>query len=107
LLVVKVSALKNNALEQAVKSKLDLEPIYDRDFDDNVDASGCKSNDALDQGINCDSAIVNEMVNPASERIDLEVNTIAQPKEKVLEEFLKEVSDNDVAFINLSEGQLL
>ncbi|WP_288999627.1 hypothetical protein [uncultured Psychrobacter sp.] len=98
---------KNNALEQAIKSKLDLEPIYDRDYDDNVDASGCKSNDALDQGIQCDSAIVNEMVSPANERIDLKVNTITQPKEKVLEEFLKEVTNNDVAFINLSEGQQL
>ena len=98
---------KNNALEQAIKSKLDLEPIYDRDYDDNVDASGCKSNDALDQGIQCDSAIVNEMVSPANERIDLKVNTITQPKEKVLEEFLKEVANNDVAFINLSEGQQL
>lgn len=98
---------KNNALEQAIKSKLDLEPIYDRDYDDNVDASGCKSNDALDQGIQCDSAIVNEMVSPANERIDLKVNTINQPKEKVLEEFLKEVANNDVAFINLSEGQQL
>ncbi|WP_201611726.1 DUF11 domain-containing protein [Psychrobacter submarinus] len=98
---------KNNALEQAIKSKLDLEPIYDRDYDDNVDASGCKSNDALDQGIQCDSAIVNEMVSPANERIDLKVNTVVQPKEKVLEEFLKEVTNNDVAFINLSEGQQL
>ncbi|WP_238063926.1 SdrD B-like domain-containing protein [Psychrobacter sp. Ps3] len=98
---------KNNALEQAIKSKLDLEPIYDRDYDDNVDASGCKSNDALDQGIQCDSAIVNEMVSPANERIDLKVNTITQPKGKVLEEFLKEVANNDVAFINLSEGQQL
>ncbi|WP_298738449.1 hypothetical protein [uncultured Psychrobacter sp.] len=98
---------KNNALEQAIKSKLDLEPIYDRDYDDNVDASGCKSNDALDQGIQCDSAIVNEMVSPANERIDLKVNTINQPKEKILEEFLKEVANNDVAFINLSEGQQL
>ncbi|MDN5619894.1 MAG: hypothetical protein L0G63_05305 [Psychrobacter sp.] len=98
---------KNNALEQAIKSKLDLEPIYDRDYDDNVDASGCKSNDALDQGIQCDSAIVNEMVSPAKERMDLKVNTITQPKEKVLEEFLKEVANNDVAFINLSEGQQL
>lgn len=98
---------KNNALEQAIKSKLDLEPIYDRDYDDNVDASGCKSNDALDQGIQCDSAIVNEMVSPANERIDLKVNTITQPKEKVLEEFLKEVANNDVDFINLSEGQQL
>nr|WP_289055773.1 hypothetical protein [uncultured Psychrobacter sp.] len=98
---------KNNALEQAIKSKLDLEPIYDRDYDDNVDASGCKSNDALDQGIQCDSAIVNEMVSPDNERIDLKVNTITQPKEKVLEEFLKEVANNDVAFINLSDGQQL
>ncbi|WP_201585529.1 DUF11 domain-containing protein [Psychrobacter sp. HII-4] len=98
---------KNNALEQAIKSKLDLEPIYDRDYDDNVDASGCKSNDVLEQSIQCDSAIVNEMVSPANERIDLKVNTITQPKEKVLEEFLKEVANNDIAFINLSEGQQL
>ncbi|WP_227697455.1 DUF11 domain-containing protein [Psychrobacter celer] len=103
----KTISAKNNALEAAVKNKLALEPIYDRDDDDNVDASGCKSNDALDQGIQCDSAIVNEMVSPANERIDLKVNTINQPKEKVLEEFLKEVANNDVAFINLSEGQQL
>jgi len=98
---------KNDRLEQAVKSELTLEPDYNRDNKDNIDASGCKSNDALDQGIQCDSAIVNEMVSPANERIDLKVNTITQPKEKVLEEFLKEVANNDVAFINLSEGQQL
>nr|WP_317199027.1 hypothetical protein [uncultured Psychrobacter sp.] len=98
---------KNNTLEQAVKSKLDLEPIYDRDYTDNVDASGCKSNDVLDQSIKCDSAIVTELVKPGAERVNMDVTKVVQPKEKVLEEYLKEVANNDVAFINLSSGQQL
>ncbi|WP_299187451.1 hypothetical protein [uncultured Psychrobacter sp.] len=98
---------KNDALEQAVKSELTLEPDYDLDNDDNVDASGCKSNDELDRGIQCDSAIVADMVNPIDERTTLTVNTIAPPKQKELEEYLKKVADNEVAFINLSAGQQL
>lgn len=97
---------KNNALEQAIKSELDLEPIYNRDYKDNVDASGCKSNDALDQGIQCDSAIVNNMVSSAN-RIDMTITKVAQPQPRVLEEYLKEVATNEVAFINLNEGQQL
>ncbi len=100
-------SVKNTALEQAVKSKLDLEPIYDRDYKDNVEASGCKSNDVLDRGISCDSAIVTDVLTPSAERIDLVVNKIAAPKEKPLEEYLKEVPNNDVAFINLKDGQQL
>lgn len=98
---------KNDSLEQAVKTELVLEPDYNRDNKDNVDASGCKSNDVLDAGIQCDSAIVNEMVKPAANRVDMAVTTITPPLEKELEEYLKEVSSNDVAFINLSEGQQL
>ncbi|WP_201624223.1 SdrD B-like domain-containing protein [Psychrobacter immobilis] len=98
---------KNDSLEQAVKTELVLEPDYNRDNKDNVDASGCKSNDVLDAGIQCDSAIVNEMVKPAANRVDMAVKTIAPPLEKELEEYLKDVSSNDVAFINLSEGQQL
>ncbi|WP_298872419.1 SdrD B-like domain-containing protein [uncultured Psychrobacter sp.] len=98
---------KNDSLEQAVKTELVLEPDYNRDNKDNVDASGCKSNDVLDAGIQCDSAIVNEMVKPAANRVDMTVTTIAPPLEKELEEYLKDVSSNDVAFINLSEGQQL
>ena len=98
---------KNDSLEQAVKSELVLEPDYNRDNKDNVDASGCKSNDFLDQGINCDTAIVNEMVNPAANRVDIAINTIAPPVEKELEEYLKDVASNEVSFINLSEGQQL
>ena len=98
---------KNDSLEQAVKAELVLEPDYNRDNKDNVDASGCKSNDVLDAGIQCDSAIVNEMVKPAANRVDMAVTTIAPPVEKELEEYLKDVSSNDVAFINLSEGQQL
>lgn len=98
---------KNDSLEQAVKTELVLEPDYNRDNKDNVDASGCKSNDVLDAGIQCDSAIVNEMVKPAANHVDMTVTTIAPPVEKELEEYLKDVSSNDVAFINLSEGQQL
>ena len=98
---------KNDRLEQAVKSELTLDPDYNRDDKDNVDASGCKSNDSLDIGIQCDSAIVNEMVNPAANRIDMAVTTVAPPVEKELEEYLKEVANNNVAFINLDEGQQL
>ncbi|MDE4453691.1 SdrD B-like domain-containing protein [Psychrobacter sp. DAB_AL62B] len=98
---------KNDRLEQAVTSELILEPDYNRDNKDNVDASGCKSNDVLDAGIQCDSAIVNEMVNPSANRIDMAVTKVAPPVEKELEEYLKEVVTNDVTFINLSEGQQL
>ena len=98
---------KNDRLEQAVKSELILEPDYNRDNKDNVDASGCKSNDVLDAGIQCDSAIVNEMVNSSANRIDMAVTKVAPPLEKELEEYLKEVASNDVSFINLSDGQQL
>src|SRR5690606_1240385 len=98
---------KNDSLEQAVKSELVLEPDYNHDNKDNVNASGCKSNDVLDAGIQCDSAIVNEMVEPTANRVDMAVTTIAPPVEKELEEYLKDVSSNNVAFINLSEGQQL
>ncbi len=98
---------KNDTLEQAVKTELTLEPDYNRDYNDNVDASGCNINGDLDLGSNCDSAIVNEMINPAANRVDLTVTTVAPPVEKELEEYLKEVANNDVAFINLNEGQQL
>ncbi len=47
------------------------------------------------------------MVKPAANHVDMTVTTIAPPLEKELEEYLKDVSSNDVAFINLSEGQQL
>ncbi|MGB6927004.1 SdrD B-like domain-containing protein [Psychrobacter sp.] len=98
---------KNGSLEQAVKTELTLDPDYNRDYDDNVDASGCNINGDLDLGSNCDSAIVNEIINPAANRVDMTVTTVAPPVEKELEEYLKEVANNDVTFINLNEGQQL
>ncbi|MFC6382433.1 SdrD B-like domain-containing protein [Psychrobacter glacincola] len=103
----KTISAKNDTLEQAVKSELVLEPDYDRDNNDNVDASGCKSNDFLDQGIHCDSAIVTEMANPTANRVDMAISTIAPPVEKELEEYLKDVANNNVTFINMGEGQQL
>ena len=97
---------KNDTLEQAVKTELTLEPDYNRDYNDNVDANGCNINGDLDLGSNCDSAIVNEMVNPAA-NVNMEVTTVAPPVEKVLEEYLKEVANNNVTFINMSAGQQL
>lgn len=98
---------KNDTLEQAVKTALTLEPNYDADTTDNVDASGCNINGDLDLGNNCDSAIVNDMIGDATNRVDMVVTTVAPPVEKELEEYLKEVANNDVSFINLSEGQQL
>ena len=98
---------KNDTLEQAVKTVLTLEPNYDADTTDNVDASGCNINGDLDLGNNCDSAIVNDMIGDATNRVDMAVTTVAPPVEKELEEYLKEVANNDVSFINLSEGQQL
>ncbi|SJN36840.1 SdrD B-like domain-containing protein [Psychrobacter sp. JB385] len=98
---------KNDTLEQAVKAELILDPDYDINNTDNVDASGCKSNDILDQSIQCDFAIVNESANLSTDSIKMEVNKIAAPKEKELEEYLKEVANNNVTFINLSDGQQL
>lgn len=98
---------KNDTLEQAVKTALTLEPDYDTDTTDNIDASGCNINGDLDLGNNCDSAIVNDMVGQATNRVDMAVTTITPPVEKELEEYLKEVANNNVAFINLGEGQQL
>ncbi|MGE6328007.1 hypothetical protein [Psychrobacter pacificensis] len=98
---------KNDTLEQAVKTALTLEPNYDADTADNVDASGCNINGDLDLGNNCDSAIVNDMIGDATDRVDMAVTTVAPPVEKELEEYLKEVANNNVTFINLNEGQQL
>ncbi|MGX8219770.1 hypothetical protein ACWS81_03190 [Psychrobacter celer] len=98
---------KNDTLEQAVKTALTLEPNYDADTTDNVDASGCNINGDLDLGNNCDSAIVNDMIGDATNRVDMAVTTVAPPAEKELEEYLKEVANNNVTFINLNEGQQL
>ena len=105
----KTVSAKNDTLEQAVKSELalDTDYLYDKDYKDNVEATGCKSNDDLDKGINCDSAIVNDMTAPASELVNLTVTSIAPPVEKVLEDYLKEVANNNVIFINMGEGQQL
>ncbi|WP_352338330.1 SdrD B-like domain-containing protein [Psychrobacter sp. 16-MNA-CIBAN-0192] len=96
---------KNNTLEQAVKSELTLEPDYNRDITDNVDASGCKSNDHLDQSMVCDSAIVADMAHANMNRPNMIATIISPPQEKELEEYLKDVADNNVRFINLSGGQ--
>ena len=96
---------KNNTLEQAVKSELTLEPDYNRDIKDNVDASGCKSNDYLDQSMVCDSAIVANMAHSNANSANMTTTIINPPQEKELEEYLKDVTDNNVRFINLNMGQ--
>lgn len=94
---------KNNTLEQAIKRELVLEPDYNRKLD-NIDAYGCKSNDELETSITCDSAIVRDMAAEPNTPARLSVNTITPPKEVELEEVLKNVPDNKVRFLNLTEG---
>ncbi|WP_227691517.1 SdrD B-like domain-containing protein [Psychrobacter aestuarii] len=102
----KTIAKKNDTLEQAIKNDLVLEPNYETDTRDNVEASGCKANDALDGGSNCDSAIVvNDRALINAPRLD--VTKIAQPQPVVLEEYLKQVPNNNVAFLNLTSNQQL
>ncbi|MFP3458410.1 hypothetical protein R0J89_19365, partial [Psychrobacter sp. SIMBA_152] len=72
----KLVEAKNDTLEQAVKTELTLDPDYDTDTTDNVDASGCNINGDLDLGNSCDSAIVNDMVNPVDSRVDMTVTTV-------------------------------
>lgn len=50
-------ALKNDALEQAIKTDLKLEPIYITDNTSNIEASGCKNPNIADGQINCESVI--------------------------------------------------
>ena len=103
----KTIARKNDALEQAIKSELPLEPDYDIDTSDNVDASGCKANGMIDGNSNCDSAIVLDDRLTANNTPRLTINKIAQPKPVLLDEYLKQVPNNDVAFLNLSANQQL
>jgi len=94
---------KNDSLEQAVKRELALEPDYNQKSD-NIDAYGCKNNDDLEASMACDSVIVRDMVSDRLAPARLTVNTILPPKEVELEEVLKNVSDNKVRFLNLSDN---
>ena len=98
---------KNNALEQAVKSELEMQPDYTIN-NDIVEAEGCKSNSTLEQRVSCEAAIVESTANLDAKPIaNLQVNKIASPKEKPLESYLENVADNTVKFINLNDGQQL
>lgn len=98
---------KNNALEQAVKSELEMQPDYTIN-NDIVEAEGCKSNSTLEQRVSCEAAIVESTANLDAKPIaNLQVNKIAPPKEKPLESYLENVADNTVKFINLNDGQQL
>ncbi|MDO5768583.1 MAG: hypothetical protein Q4P13_03695 [Psychrobacter sp.] len=98
---------QNDALEQAVKSELDLEPDYSIS-NDVVDASGCKSNDSLDERLSCEAVIVETTGDSNAKPIsNIQVNQISQPPEILLEDILKKVADNNVKFLNLVDNQRL
>lgn len=98
---------KNDALEQAVKSELELQPDYSI-RNDIIDASGCKSNDSLDKRLNCEAVIVETSADLTAKPISsLEVRKVAQPPAVLLEDVLKDVTDNDVRFLNLVNEQRL
>lgn len=101
-------ATSNNALEQAVKSQLELQPNYQTSTSNLVDDTGCKTNAVLDQAGSCDNAIVDKIDHLNSDAAPrMSVNLVTPPKEQPLEEYLKDVPNNDVQFINLNDGQRL
>lgn len=110
------AATNNTVLEQAIKRNLELTPNYNTANSDSMDANGCKQNSDLDAGLNCEAAIINAQtgnnsannstVNTNALNVDhMVVSRINPPKEKPLETYLKDVADNTLKFINLTDGQ--
>ncbi|WP_227429640.1 DUF11 domain-containing protein [Psychrobacter sp. I-STPA6b] len=98
--------VKNDTLEKTVRNQLALEPNNNTNKN-NVDASGCKQNNSLDEGLSCNTAILRVNDDSTNNVQSLQVNRIAQPEAVQLEEHLKNVPNNNVTFINLKDQQQL
>ena len=104
-------ALKNDALEQAIKTDLELEPIYTIDNTSNIEASGCKNPNKIDGQINCE-AVITDNTAPVKKTGQLEVHTLAPVKAPEIEKALSTADDKriegvtaDADFLNLSNNQ--
>ena len=104
-------AIKNDALEQAIKTDLALEPTYTVDNDTNIEASGCKKPNIADGQINCESVIADKTA-PVKKTGQLEVHPIAPVKAPDIEKALSTADDKriegvtaDADFLNLTHNQ--
>ena len=104
-------AIKNDALEQAIKTDLALEPTYTVDNDTNIEASGCKNPNIADGQINCESVITDNTA-PVKKTGQLEVHTLAPVKAPEIEKALSTADDKriegvtaDADFLNLTNNQ--
>lgn len=104
-------AIKNDALEQAIKTDLALEPTYTVDNDTNIEASGCKNPNIADGQINCESVIADNTA-PVKKTGQLEVHPIAPVKAPDIEKALSTADDKriegvtaDADFLNLTHNQ--
>ncbi|MGD4318325.1 hypothetical protein QT621_27995, partial [Xanthomonas citri pv. citri] len=102
---------KNDALEQAIKTDLALEPTYTVDNDANIEASGCKNPNIADGQINCESVITDKTA-PVKKTGQLEVHTLAPVKAPEIEKALSTADDKriegvtaDADFLNLTNNQ--
>ena len=104
-------AIKNDTLEQAIKTDLALEPTYTVDNDTNIEASGCKNPNIADGQINCESVITDKTA-PVKKTGQLEVHTLAPVKALEIEKALSTADDKriegvtaDADFLNLINNQ--
>lgn len=104
-------AIKNDALEQAIKKDLALEPTYTIDNNTNIEASGCKNPNIADGQINCESVITDKTA-PIKKTGQLEVHPIAPVKAPDIEKALSTADDKriegvtaDADFLNLTHNQ--
>ena len=67
--------VKNDALEQAIKKDLALEPTYTIDNNSNIESIGCKSPNEIDGQIHCES-VISENTTPIKQAGQLEVHAI-------------------------------
>lgn len=103
--------VKNDALEQAIKKDLALEPTYTIDNNSNIESIGCKSPNEIDGQIHCES-VISENTTPIKQAGQLEVHAITPVQAPEIEKALSTADDKriegvtaDADFLNLSDKQ--
>jgi uncharacterized repeat protein (TIGR01451 family) len=101
----------NDALEQAIKSDLTLEPVNSIDSADNVEAAGCKNATKIDGQINCESVIPDHTTSQTTVA-KIAVHPVAPVKTPEIEKALSTTDDKRIAgvtaeadFLNLTDQQ--
>lgn len=109
-------ATNHNALEQAIKSNLEIEPKYVSDkFSrtnlDKIEAEGCKDPIEVDGQITCNAVMYDDRAEPIALK-QLETHPVAPVKALEIEKALSTADDKriegvtaDADFLNLTDGQ--